>query len=1858
MQLQLQLHNILFIVVSSIYTTALTTLIPLDINTHIKHEAFPEQTTITYALTVSAVSFTDNFLAITTTPSSHDNAAHIYISSTSQTPTYQASTYKSYLFGSNTVYIPQHALMFNEQQQQRTLYIKIQCAKTPCEYTLSLLTTSHIELNEDERDISMYLNKNEEVNVTLHTSINTANCVVYVTGSGMNDIELINSVNVLTFEKVFSNGYATIISKGDDIKANTTLTIKAKEQTNIHIGKRNTYHTINTPTPITLMQTVKGSIINANNVQECFKLQHYTSTEGNVVMNIIAYMNGLALRLTNTTNNNITRIEVVKNTNYFIFTPDEIANTTLCVYPNKTTNIHSFGFEFQLYTPLNVSTLQNFLSPIIPGITSRHFLLRNSVAYHHLTPKYKITSRYELHLKTKEGNPVLYGMSCDNINYKCQIENTTELDSLKRRSLLSTTHPINNHIHISLKPYTSDEPKEYVALIHCASKDEDCAYTLIMRTDQDVMALRNSHKVIMPVEKGMEDVFTFTVFPRNDLEKVEVILSSFSGKAEIVSERVSPVKLTPIPLYIGSKHINTYSKECFDNVTLGEQQHQYSSTLTSMSIDGEFKVKVTGISSAYYSIEYIVYDKVNSNFYQISKGVTVTDYLTKQYNTKVFTFKNFHTEDNSPYIIIIKALNCKVDISFGDTSTNNSSYNASSPYTYTSIIEKQILITNQADFYHNYSYHMNVGISNADTFPNYMYCILQISNDEITPQQQMILNEGMSYSVTLNTNNLNTYRLNYPYWFEGYKQSLLATLITYSSGEILYRYSIEGGKFSEEKALTTTKKLIITSYELDQMCFIGYLCSIVFKIRINPQLIRTNNDTNAYFKIIISSTNHIPYYVSKDTLHINRVFEGKIQYYYTDVKLNETGRVYVHFLRGSGIAVAKVLSKLVNEDDADWNGRVKLPSINLDHTQRLPYDYYDNVLYYNTTHTSQCVNGCELFIAIYSTEVNSHLYSEFSLMFYEDKQQQQQALMNNAAIYITPNLYYFGNIYSLNDVEYYVYESKYPNEYLTVLFNCDNCVVNAVLMKGKKMLKEIQFTNTIGLIAKDFALESFKQVTFHFKIQIDVHLGSNIMLTDITNTKYYLQVVVPMKPSSTKKVVIKNWAYDEPCIRQSNTTNSDDEYCYYVMTIFDYDYLRHIVLIGEVNDSVDKSSEIYVKFYSIEEFETHINKETIESILPSKDMYDYMSDDGYLHINNNTNEGEFISENYLVIAFKPSKENTKTNLLINHYMTPENTNLLPNTHNVYFLDNNREVALNVFGNKTNTYLVELYVIEGEGQVYCESDQLHKTITVSDYYSIVVNCDLMRNCKETDLVNVPIDIIHVSTLSSEYFVFFAKYRLIGVANEHKVSMVRGSKVNKRDWTYHIGNYTLPIVYYYKGISNRKVRVNYETVFSISEYVNHNVGYAFVNETTIASVREGKYDVKDITVNTMHSIGAIGAFYQPINCGVNSVNSDSSNDYLIIVDSVMNDNNNKVKVKHSYGIKTVLSLYDVDAYQRIKEDQIMMNMLYTNDEDKYVLKTHNNKDEKVFYYELAFHTDYGLNITLIPDEEDTNIALEFKSEKYGNLNFNCSKDIIIQYKQQFNGVYFIVISQIQSSTLIKMIISPYAVTPTNYMFYYHTNNTLPFLHLSQNSTYIIHTQTDFNKNILTFKPLTSPFKDTTISYLISLYKSPSDNAPTATTASLLYNHTYKTYLTINPSGETIKYNLGEIETGTYELMLAVKYSTVDEHSNIVLYPPIRIEVNEYKSNIHWLIGIGVILGIGVVAFLIFAGYQKYQRKRKKNESSNHNTSSDEDDEEMESNDLLSSDIAGGDNVNNTNTISSMSNNPLNKTKYYKKKSHFHS
>ena len=86
-----------------------------------------------------------------------------------------------------------------------------------------------------------------------------------------------------------------------------------------------------------------------------------------------------------------------------------------------------------------------------------------------------------------------------------------------------------------------------------------------------------------------------------------------------------------------------------------------------------------------------------------------------------------------------------------------------------------------------------------------------------------------------------------------------------------------------------------------------------------------------------------------ESLMVGRVFEGKDQFFYTDITPNvlssiiPIGKIYVNFVRGSGIAVAKLVRNDVAELNPDWNHRVNLPKVTT--KDRLPYDYYNNAIY-------------------------------------------------------------------------------------------------------------------------------------------------------------------------------------------------------------------------------------------------------------------------------------------------------------------------------------------------------------------------------------------------------------------------------------------------------------------------------------------------------------------------------------------------------------------------------------------------------------------------------------------------------------------------------------------------------------------------------------------------------------------------------------------------------------------------------------------------------------------------------------------------------------------------------------------------
>ena len=98
----------------------------------------------------------ENYLMITTNPTSTINPAHFYLSQSTSEPSPTQYEFSSTRIGINTIYIPTSGL-----QKQKEISITTMCTKTPCEYKiLAQLITGNKILNVG---VDLFLSRPEEV---------------------------------------------------------------------------------------------------------------------------------------------------------------------------------------------------------------------------------------------------------------------------------------------------------------------------------------------------------------------------------------------------------------------------------------------------------------------------------------------------------------------------------------------------------------------------------------------------------------------------------------------------------------------------------------------------------------------------------------------------------------------------------------------------------------------------------------------------------------------------------------------------------------------------------------------------------------------------------------------------------------------------------------------------------------------------------------------------------------------------------------------------------------------------------------------------------------------------------------------------------------------------------------------------------------------------------------------------------------------------------------------------------------------------------------------------------------------------------------------------------------------------------------------------------------------------------------------------------------------------------------------------------------------------------------------------------------------------------------------------------------
>lgn len=124
------------------------------------------------------------------------------------------------------------------------------------------------------------------------------------------------------------------------------------------------------------------------------------------------------------------------------------------------------------------------------------------------------------------------------------------------------------------------------------------------------------------------------------------------------------------------------------------------------------------------------------------------------------------------------------------------------------------------------------------------------------------------------------------------------------------------------------------------------------------------------YRYYYSST---PMYLRKNEIVNSIGLIGQNNYFYTDLSKNEEGEISIVYSKGGSSIYAKIVSKDKEEKEFNWNGRIVLPK----ETDTLSgIDADKGRIKIKKEDTTNCENGCELYVNLKNNEVFNKDYTQ------------------------------------------------------------------------------------------------------------------------------------------------------------------------------------------------------------------------------------------------------------------------------------------------------------------------------------------------------------------------------------------------------------------------------------------------------------------------------------------------------------------------------------------------------------------------------------------------------------------------------------------------------------------------------------------------------------------------------------------------------------------------------------------------------------------------------------------------------------------------------------------------------------------
>ena len=1300
---------------------------------------------------------------------------HIFVSipgNEDKIPTYKDSDYKT--VDKNTTLLIETN---NIGQNINKAKITIEC-KDFCDFIFNYQIVTIIPFVND-RSFDLILNSNEEFILEYEPdSIDDLNNKFTFFSNAPSDFNLkilYNDTETITPLTEFYNGYGLFIDKElYPLGGKFTFKLNNTEKPNelIHVSNRKMSKEIKNLS----IGDFHNSITGIKNLEkECFNLPKISESENekNYNLNFLTYTKNILITFDNA-------YKFVINSESDLIQIDAKKYSEICFSSNDG-NIATTTFQILDGTEQTLN--QDMQMPLYRGMPKKAKLVKGQIAYYRLYFYPSYSQNIIMNLKYTEGNAKLYYGICNNYpNCNFQKEQLNQLETEKDiNNNIFIKKPINSNM---TKPYS--DPEFQVAIIYCSNKEneKDCEYFITLSNDNDGINLIENEKYYTSVKGYKNDKYQFNIYDGNkELEYLIINLYSFTGQGHIT-------------IYSDKEMTLEITKAAITSIQNKEIAIVSASDLSNKTLNGNYYIKVSGLTNTIYSIYYYTKNKNTklTENYILSNEVNI-QYLKLDNQEVSFLIKNKAVDKGISFLYEYNSLNCELEVSLtGETEKRNER-------------NYQYIIDNSKSYYKNEYYEMKIKAKNADIEGSFseILCLVAINGGEIEENKEITLSDGIIQKGKL-TKKINYINYLYSFMIDSIEESITLFFKKDSNYIIDLSYSFGNSDLIIYKVFNDEKSFVFNKNDFIQKCIhYNEFCSLKIQVKIMEEQSLTDNSYTEFF-LMINNKVAYPSYLPKDRLIKNLLPTNQYQYYYLDIGKDEECDIILDFNEGSGQGIAKIVKKNEIENNPNYNRRVLLPLPGM--PQNYVFDQYTKELKVTKEMTSKCDKGCEIYIAIFHLDQRYTDYISSFNIYYRK---------NNNIVYIPENKIVHGNLKSIEERN--LFRIKINKKTDSITFNLKGEYISVYIKKGETIPTPED---------KDYYFYSETQKTLiinsnSFENQIFTFMASTNILENNNYRNYDIKIDTPDSFSLNIKMI--DYLHNNPCY-----FNKGNIKCHYMLPVEKYNKENKLYLFTPNN----KDTLIYANYISMEEFDNLSIDEKIKK-LPTKliDSTDHL----IIDISNR------IKDIYVLITVetKDTENESISNLVVGSFYHSSSSYFNPNTYNFYSLTNDEyRNKLNFSFESHDLYQVNFVYISGENGIISHS-QLNKEFEFNENKNNVLTFLFDPELKIQKLFTIQFTSSNINADEELYFYTYLEQR----SNISNIANIKYSDVLEQKYEFLKNEQNknfFPLSFY--EIIDVNLNENKQFIFQIEEILpseckltNNNLiveGY-IINKTILIEIK---------------------------------------------------------------------------------------------------------------------------------------------------------------------------------------------------------------------------------------------------------------------------------------------------------------------------------------------------------------------------------------------------------------------------------------